>query len=248
MASFILNNSDKLPPTQKLWIDDPYRTECTATVLYTQDDLLITDQTIFYAESGGQVPDIGSINGVKVVDVQKQPGRIVHIHREDVNVPFVQVDTVVVHKLECLSPFNIGEQVQMNIDWEHRYNVMRYHSAAHFVFHAIDKIYGATDKLYLKGCYIYDQSARFDYANKLNPELIQEISALSNDLISRCGDILMEPDASTRDISYWKYEDIIIPCGGTHVHNAQEIGSVSVRRKSHGKKLNRIYLSLQDSG
>ncbi len=244
MAFFHLNNSEKLLPTEKVWIGNSYLTKCEATVLHTQDDLVVTDQTVFYAESGGQVPDKGFIDDVSVVDVQKQPGKSIYIKRPDLEVPTVQIDTVVVHKLDRPSPFKVGQKVQMTIDWDYRHLLMRYHSAAHFVFHAINKIYGSQEKLYLKGCYIYHKSARFDYANKLNPKLIPEVSALANNLIAQGDEIIMEPDSSTKEISYWRYGDIIIPCGGTHVRSAKEVGTVSIKRKSHGKKLDRVYLFL----
>lgn len=245
MAPFQLNNRDKLPPTEKLWIEEPYRTQGEATVVHTEDDLLVLDQTLFYAESGGQVPDKGFINEVGVIDVQKQPGTPIYITRPDVEVPVVQIDTVVVHRLDRPSPFQVGQKVEMNIDWNYRYQLMRYHSASHFVFHAIEKIYGGQEKLYVKGCHISDKSARFDYWNKLDAELIPEVSALANDLIAQGDDIVMEPDPNTKEISYWRYGDIIIPCGGTHVHNAKEIGSLSIKRKSKGKNLTRIYLYLE---
>lgn len=245
MAFYILNNEVKLSPTEKLWIEDPYLTECEATVLHSQQDLLVTDKTIFYAESGGQVADQGVIDDVGVIDVQKQPGTPIHIKREDVEVPTVQVNTVVVHKLDRPSPFTVGDKVKMHLDWPYRYQLMRHHSASHFVFHAIEQIFGDQEKLYVKGCYIYDQSARFDYANKLDPKLIPEVSALANNLIAQGGEIIMEPDPQTKEISYWRYgNEIIIPCGGTHVRSAQEIGEVSIKRKSHGKTTDRIYLSL----
>lgn len=244
MTIFILNSPEKLPPTQKLWIDEPYQTECEATVLHTQDDLLVTDRTIFYAESGGQVPDKGFIEDVAIIDVQKQPGKPIYINRPDVEVPMVQIDTVVVHKLDSPSPFIVGQKVHMKIDWDYRYKLMRYHSATHFVLHALEEIYGHQEKLYIKGCYIYEQSARLDYANKLNPELIPKVSTLANNLIAQGDEILMESDPSTKDISYWRYGDIIIPCGGTHVSSAKEVGAVSLKRKSHGKNLDRIYISL----
>ncbi len=247
MASFKLNNQEQLPPTQKLWRDNPYLTEGEATVLHTQDDLVILDRTVFYAESGGQVADKGFIEGVSVKDVQKQPGKVVFINRPDVNVPAVHTNTTVVHQLDHPSPFEVSQKVKMEINWDYRYKLMRYHSAAHFAYYAIEQIYGRQQKLYIKGCYIYDQRARFDYANKLDPELIGEVSTLVNDLIGQGGDILMESEPSTRDISYWRYGDIIIPCGGTHVKSAEEIGTVSLKRKNHGKKLNRIYLFLDET-
>lgn len=246
MAFYVLNNPETLPQTQKLWIEKPYATECEATVLHSQDNLLVTDQTMFYAESGGQVADKGLIDDVAVIDVQKQPGKPIHIKHPDIEVPTVQIDTVVVHTLDRPSPFTVGQKVQMKIDWDYRYKLMRYHSATHFVLHALEQIYGCQEKLYIKGCYIYEQSARLDYANKLNPELIPEVSALANELIGQGGDIVMESDPSTKDISYWRYGDLIIPCGGTHVRSAKEIGAVSIKRKSHGKNLDRIYVFLEE--
>jgi alanyl-tRNA synthetase len=245
MATFTLNNQSKLPPTQKLFIDDPYQTSCEATVLYVQDDLVVLDQTVFYAESGGQVPDRGWLGDVEVKDVQKQPGKVIYINRPDIEVPVVQVDTVVVHQLSQPAPFEVGQKVQLEIDWSYRHLLMRYHSATHFVLHALDRIYGREEKLYLKGCYIYDESARLDYGNKFNPDLIPEVTKLTNDLIDRGEDIIMESDPSTKDISYWRYGDIIMPCGGTHVRSAKDIGVVKIRRKSHGKTLDRIYLTIE---
>jgi len=246
MAFYVLKNQSKLQPTKKLWVDEPYRTECEATVLHTQDDLLVTDQTVFYAESGGQVADKGVVNDVGVIDVQKQPGKPIHIKREDIEVPTVQIETVVVHQLDRPSPFIVGQKVKMQIDWDYRYKLMRYHSATHFVLHALEKIYGCQKKLYIKGCYVYEQSARLDYANKFNPELIPEVSTLTNDLIGQGGEIVMESDPTTKEISYWRYGDeIIIPCGGTHVSFAKEVGEVSIKRKSHGKTTDRIYISLE---
>jgi alanyl-tRNA synthetase len=246
MTLFILKNQEKLPPTEKVFIDNPYQTECEATVLYTQDDLLVLDKTVFYPESGGQVSDKGLINGIQVKDVQKQPGKVVFINRPGIEVPMVHTNTVVVHQLEQPSSFTVGQIVHLKIDWSYRYLLMRYHSATHFVFHALNQIYGQKEKLYIKGCYIYQESARLDYANKFNPDLIIDVLSLTNDLISQGDEIIMEPDLSTKDISYWRYKNIIIPCGGTHVKSAQEIGIVTVRRKSHGKNLDRIYVSIQE--
>ncbi len=75
--------------------------------------------------------------------------------------------------------------------------------------------------------------------------LIPEVAKLTNDLIDRGEDIIMESDPSTKDISYWHYGNIIMPCGGTHVRSAKDIGVVNIRRKSHGKSLDRIYLTIE---
>lgn len=244
---FYLNNDEKLPPTQKLWIGDPYRTECDATILYIQDNLLITDQTIFYAEAGGQVADQGWINDVRVEDVQKQPGTVIRPKHPRVRVPAVHIDTVVVHVVEDASTLQVGQTVHMKLDWPLRYIHMRYHSASHFLYHAVAEVYGEGGKSpYTKGCYIYSKSARFDYGAVLDSALIPEVSRIANELIDRGGDIIMEPDEITNDVSYWQYEDIIIPCGGTHVQKASEIGSIRVKRKKTGKTTTRVYAFLEN--
>jgi|688.fasta_scaffold544729_1 alanyl-tRNA synthetase len=56
--------------------------------------------------------------------------------------------------------------------------------------------------------------------------------------------ISMYSDPLEPGISYWKCLDIKIMCGGTHVANTAEIGKVSLRRRSQGKNLDRIYLGL----
>ncbi|NEO98431.1 MAG: hypothetical protein F6K58_07100 [Symploca sp. SIO2E9] len=119
-------------------------------------------------------------------------------------------------------------------------------SASHFLYHAVSVYYGTEGKSpYTRGCYIYSESARFDYAANLDSALIPSVNSLANELISQGDNIIMEPDPSTKEISYWKYGDIIIPCGGTHVRNASEIGSIRVKRKKTGKNTTRVYAYLE---
>ncbi len=244
---FILDNQTPLPPTEKIWIDQPYLTECEATILHIKDNYIVTDCTIFYAESGGQVADQGWINDTRVIDVQKQPGYLIHIKRVDVDVPSVQINTVVVHIVEEGHSLQIGQKVNMRLNWSLRYIHMRYHSASHFLYHAVSSIYGKDGKSpYTRGCYIYSESARFDYADTLDSSLIPEVSSLVNDLIAKGENIIMEPDPNTKEISYWRYGNIIIPCGGTHVCNAMEIGPVQVKRKKVGKTTTRVYAYLSE--
>ena len=41
--------------------------------------------------------------------------------------------------------------------------------------------------------------------------------------------------------------DMRMPCGGAHVRSTAEIGTVRLRRKSHGRRLERLYVTLGDS-
>ena len=60
--------------TKKLFWDDPYLTECTAKVTAINGTKVKLDQTIFYAFSGGQLSDEGTIGGLKVIEARKEGG------------------------------------------------------------------------------------------------------------------------------------------------------------------------------
>ena len=200
------------PPTQKLFHADPYRTEATAQVVFVCDDLVVTDRTIFYAESGGQVPDKGTIEGIPVVDVQKKGGHTARISHPVVEVPAISVDTFIVHRLDRPAPFAVGQEVAMKIDWELRYLHMRYHSAAHFLYHAVRTLLPCEGSGPMtRGCYIYEGGARFDYFDPVPSEAIAGIEHLANELIGRGGAIRMQAEPDADDLLYWIYDDIIIP-------------------------------------
>ena len=57
--------------TKKLFWKDPYQTTCTAKVTQINGNIIMLDQTIFYAFSGGQESDSGTINGIKVINATK---------------------------------------------------------------------------------------------------------------------------------------------------------------------------------
>ena len=58
--------------TQKLFWQDPYLTECTSKVTSIDGNKVKLDQTIFYAFSGGQQSDEGTINDIKVINAVKE--------------------------------------------------------------------------------------------------------------------------------------------------------------------------------
>ena len=68
--------------TKKLYYEDVYKKEFTAKVLECRQGKkgyeVILDQTAFYPEGGGQPCDLGTINGISVVDVQEKGSEIVH--------------------------------------------------------------------------------------------------------------------------------------------------------------------------
>jgi alanyl-tRNA synthetase len=248
MNKTFLNVAGTVPPTRKLFHVDPYQAECAATVVLVKDDLVVTDETIFYAESGGQVPDQGTIDGLPVIDVQKQGGITLVLRRSDIEVPPVAVNTFVVHRLGRPAPFRVGQRVSMALDWPRRYLHMRYHSASHFLYHAVRRLCRTEQgDPVTRGCYIHSESARFDYFDPVPGEAIARIDHMANELIELGAPIRMEKEPAADDLFYWTYGDIVIPCGGTHVRTAGEVGPITVKRTAKGRNNTRVYCYLSKS-
>lgn len=230
--------------TEKLFHVDAYSTSASARVLFVADEFVVLDRTILYAESGGQACDQGLINDVQVTDVQDQGGRALYVHRTDIDVPVVKVDTIIVHRLAEAADFQVGQEVTLTLNWQRRYRLMKAHSAAHFLFHAIQTIYGSPGaKVFTKGCHISEDGARFDFAANLDSALSPEVEKLANDLIGSGQNIQMIPEPASSEVFYWTVGNIVIPCGGTHVKHTRELSPIRVSRKKKGSGLTRVSMT-----
>jgi len=110
-------------PTEALFREQPYLTAAEAKVLgITDRGGIILDRTIFYATSGGQPGDSGHFlrpDGSKTTIATTVTGEtkedIIHVPAEGETLP------------------EAGETVQLAIDWERRYKLMRMHTACHLL-------------------------------------------------------------------------------------------------------------------
>ncbi|SNS08927.1 alanyl-tRNA synthetase [Sphingomonas laterariae] len=189
--------------------------------------MIVTNQTPFYGESGGQMGDIGEIKGdggffATVTDTAKPLGRI-HAHK------------AVVEGGEI----NVGDAVQLAIDVEYRARVRANHSATHLLHAALRKHLGG--HVTQKGSLVAADRFRFDFSHPkaLGPQEIAEIEAEVNRHIRDNQDVstrLMTPDdaiaAGAMALFGEKYGDEVRVlsmgvadnasysvelCGGTHV-------------------------------
>lgn len=236
------------PPTRQLFHDDPYATEATATVLVANGAEAVFDQSIFYAESGGQVADRGEVEGHQVVDVQKAGGRLFTLSNGDA----ATVESVFRHVFDKPTDLEAGQQVTMRLDWDRRYRNMQMHTLAHFLFFSAGERLGlaSVDDLapLTMGCRISDATARFDFAADIPEAGVAEIEERVAALLATSGEATVEPVEGTHDVLVWRSGDIAIPCGGTHVRHPNEIqGRVTVRRRSKGRGLTRLYVELDRS-
>ncbi|MFA5108388.1 MAG: alanine--tRNA ligase [Candidatus Micrarchaeia archaeon] len=101
-----------LPKTHMLCYNNEIKFD--GKVLAIKDGWIVLDQTAFYAESGGQVSDEGTLNGQKVLEVKKEAG-------------------VILHKVEHSNKFIVGDSAFGEIHMERRRQIMAHHTGAHIL-------------------------------------------------------------------------------------------------------------------
>ncbi len=189
---------------------------------------IILDQTTFYAEMGGQVCDLGTIENdelsLKVTSVTKAPNKQ-HLHH--VEVLFGEV--------------KVGDKVKVIVDVNRRLRIMRNHSSVHLLQQALTEVLG--DHIAQHGSYVDDQYSHFDFNHfaKITPEQLNEVEKKVNQWIAEaipCATqelpIEEAKKLGAKALFDDKYGDVVRVvcfgdiskefCGGTHVSNTQDIG------------------------
>jgi len=202
---------------------------------------IVTNQTPFYAESGGQVGDQGVIysNDCKVVikDTQKK------------------LDDLYVHygKVEKGS-LKINQSVNLEIDVNRRNNARAYHSATHLLHEALRRTLGK--HVTQKGSLVSPEKLRFDFSHNkpIEKKEIEKIEKYVNDMVNSAGDVktrIMTPKEAVEKGALAmfgeKYGDEVRVlsmgqengkhfstelCGGTHVKNTKDIGKFKIISQS----------------
>lgn len=189
---------------------------------------LIVKETPFYAESGGQVSDIGTISNksmeAKVISVSKAPNKQ-HLH----------------HVTVLFGEIKVGDKVNLKIDSYNRELIRRNHSSVHLLQSALTEVLG--DHVAQKGSYVCADYIHFDFSHfkKMSEEEIAEVERKVNKWISEAIEeetkVLSIDEAKkigAKALFDDKYGDIVRVvcfgevskefCGGTHVSNTRDIG------------------------
>ncbi len=238
--------------TELLYQTDSYLQECdaTVTVVDTENRAVLLDRTCFYPGGGGQPADTGTLtaDGITypVVRAKKGSQGIWHILDGEAALPVV------------------GTAVHAQIDWPHRYQLMRTHSALHILCGVVFRDYGAQvtggDMEPLKG------RMDFEFEN-LSKELVGVIEEAVNREVEAARDVrvrilpreeafaipdlirtkinLLPPDI--QEIRTVELVGLDLQAdGGTHVANTREVGRIRVvDYKSKGKINKRIYIEME---
>ncbi|NNF93928.1 MAG: alanine--tRNA ligase [Altererythrobacter sp.] len=200
------------------------------------DVVILTNQTPFYGESGGQTGDVGSIStpggfAAEISDTSKPLGRL-HAHHAKISAGTIKV----------------GDSVHLEVDVERRDRIRANHSATHLVHAALRNTLGG--HVTQKGSLVADDKFRFDFSHlkPLSPGEIAAVEAEVNAEIRANEAVqtrLMSPDDAVESgalaLFGEKYGDEVRVlsmgrkadgernysvelCGGTHVKATGDIG------------------------
>jgi len=236
-------------PTECLFRDDSYLKQCDARVLaITEQGGIVLDRTVFYANSGGQPGDSGTL-----------------ICADDTRVPIATAVYTDAAKSEiahvpapgapALKP---GDAVTAAIDWDQRHARMRMHTALHLLSAALP--YAVT------GGSVGERESRLDFDIPEAGLDKDAITAMVNEMIARNAAVSsrwitdeelaanpslvktmsVKPPMGTGRVRLIEIAGLDLqPCGGTHVRATAEIGAVRVTQiEKKGKQNRRVRLAL----
>lgn len=211
--------------TNKLFWDDPYQTSAVSKVSSVDDNIITVEDTIFYAMSGGQESDSGSFNGIEVLEAKKQNDDILYTFQKGHN-------------------FKVGDSVEIKIDWERRYKLMRLHFSAEVVLEIINKILKVPIKI---GANISPIKARIDFelAESIS-SLLPQVNIEAKKIFDTNSEIISDFSDESKTRRYWEVKGFSkVACGGTHLKRTGEVGEIQLKRKNIGKGKERVEISLK---
>lgn len=227
--------------TRRLYLDDAYLRSCDAVVVRQAERGLVLDQTVLYAESGGQAADHGSLawdgGTARVVDTQVEGGG----HTGDI-----------VHVIEGDAP-PAGAKVRVEVDWPRRYGLMRHHTAAHLIAAVVYRDFKAK----FTGGQLYPDRARLDvHFDGWDASWVKRIEAAVNDEAAkgyevrnyevpreefeegdllRTAEDLIDPAVTSIRITDIVHLDAQAD-GGTHVRSTREVGRILMEKAENKGK------------
>ncbi len=241
--------------TQALFLDDPFLTEAEASVLNVNDrGGIILDRTVFYATSGGQPGDVGTLTTESGETIEIGATIYGTDKSEIIHVPAV---------LDVLP--SAGDRVNLSLDWLRRHRHMRMHTTLHLLCSIVPfpvtggSIGEAESRLDfdIEDAGAIDKDALTEQLNTLisadhpvqSRWITDEELAANPDLVRTMSVKPPIGSGKVRLIAIGEGEEVDLqPCGGTHVRSTADIGPVLVSKiEKKGRQNRRIRVRLAES-
>ena len=231
----------------KLYEENSYTKEFEAKIINIDKEIKVIEleNTAFFGKGGGQPGDSGVLvsesGSVEVIEAVKKEGSILH-----------QVNSV--------ANLKIGDLIKGKINWKKRYKFMRMHTALHLLCAVVPAD--------VTGGQIGELKSRLDFNANVNSINKEDVQIKLNQVLKNDNEISYEwvdrqvlekkpelirtmtvkPPKTNGKIRLVKIGNIDLqPCGGTHVKNISEIGSIIIGKiENKGKMNRRINISLSD--
>ena len=232
-----------------LFRDDAYLRSCAARVIAADERGIRLDRTVFYPTGGGQPGDVGLLQlfsgqTITIADTLKGGGldEVIHVPAAGSELP------------------EPGTELIAEIDWERRYRLMRMHTCLHLLCSIVP---GA-----VTGGQVSDGRGRLDFdvpGSSLDKEML---AVRLNELITEAHPVgprwitdaelaaqpelvrtmSVKPPSGMGQVRLIEISGIDLqPCGGTHIRNTSEIGSVAVTKiENKGRQNRRVILGFAD--
>jgi len=205
----------------------------SATVKSKEVVQLVLVETPFYAESGGQVGDSGTltIDGqqIQVFDTKKENNEIIHFVSEAVKSP--------------------ASEVVADVNAARRSDIKKNHSATHLLHHALRQVLGT--HVEQKGSLVSPDKLRFDFSHfeKISDKQIKQIETIVQERIQeqielqewrkmpiddakQMGAMALFGEKYGSEVRVVKFGDSVELCGGIHVDKTSEIGGFKIVSES----------------
>ena len=221
-----------VPPTKALYYDDYSKVEFNAKVVKVIGKNVMLDETYFYPTSGGQLHDLGTLDGKEVLDIFKQGSVIVHVMRKEPG-------------------FEEGQEVKGKIDLARRFQLAQHHTATHIINSSAKKVLGK--HINQAGAKKTVEKAHLDITHyqALTEDQIKAIESEANKIVARKIPVnsmfLPRGDAEQR-FGMNIYQGGAVPgkelriveipqidveaCGGTHLKNTSEAGKITILKST----------------
>ena len=221
-----------VPATEVLYYHDYEKTDFKAKVLKITGNDVILDRTCFFPTSGGQVNDLGFMNGQRIINVFRQGKHVIH-------------------QAEKKPEFEEGDEVSCKIDFERRKQLSQHHTLTHVFNQLIRRHLGKHASQ--AGTAKFVEKARLDMTHYqlLDHDQVKSLEKEANHIIEKGLEVISKFVPRTeaeQEYGFGIYQGPVVPgknlriveiegfdveaCGGTHVKNTKEIEGARIIKSS----------------